>query len=74
MDGANSPPMHLPAPWAAWVSSLVPGALAGQLAGAGNAHSVFAAVLSPWEALLVLLAYVAIPLTAGAIVISRRDA
>jgi ABC-2 type transport system permease protein len=66
--------MHLPAPWAAWVSSLVPGALAGQLAGAGNAHSVFAAVLSPWEALLVMLAYVAIPLTVGAIVISRRDA
>ena len=65
--------MHLPAPWAAWVSSLVPGALAGQLAGTGNANSVFAAVLSPWEAFAVMLAYIAVPLAAGAIVISRRD-
>ncbi len=66
--------MHLPAPWAAWVSSLVPGALAGELAGAGNANSVFAAVLSPPEAFLVMLAYIAVPLAAGAIVISHRDA
>jgi ABC-2 type transport system permease protein len=66
--------MHLPAPLATWVSSLVPGALAGQLAGTGNANSVFAAVLSPWEALALLLAYSAIPLAVGAIVISRRDA
>jgi ABC-type transport system involved in multi-copper enzyme maturation permease subunit len=65
---------HVPEPLAAWLGSLLPGALAGQLAGTGNANSVFAALLPPWAALGVLVAYTVVPLAAAAIVVERRDA
>jgi ABC-2 type transport system permease protein len=63
-----------PPPWSAWITSVVPGALAGQLAGTGNANSVFGAVLPPWAALLVMIAYAAIPMAIATFVVTRRDA
>ncbi len=63
-----------PAPVSEWLRSLVPGALAGQLAGTGNANSVFGAVLSPAGALAVMLAYAVIPLAIAKITLDRRDA
>ena len=65
---------HVPAPWDEWLSSLVPGALAGQLAGTGNENSVFAALLAPWAAALVMLTYAVVPLVLGAAALVRRDA
>jgi len=63
-----------PAPISEWLGSLVPGALAGQLAGTGNINSVFGAVLPPAAALAAMLAYAIIPLAIAAITIERRDA
>lgn len=63
-----------PAPWSEWLGSLVPGALAGQLAGTGNANTVFAAGLPPWAAFAVMLAYAGIPLAIAAILLRQRDA
>jgi ABC-2 type transport system permease protein len=65
---------HVPQPWSAWLTSLVPGALAGQLAGTGNAHSVFGAALPPWAAFGTLLVYTVVPLAVAMIAITRRDA
>ncbi len=65
---------HVPAPWDEWLSSLVPGALAGQLAGMGNENSVFSALLAPWEAALVMLTFAVVPLVLGAAALGRRDA
>ena len=65
---------HVPQPWSAWLTSLVPGALAGQLAGTGNAHSVFGAALPPWAALGALLAYGLVPLAVAMVATTRRDA
>ena len=65
---------HVPAPWSGVLSSLVPGALAGQLAGTGNEDSVFSALLAPWQAALVMLAYAFGPLILGAAALARRDA
>ncbi len=65
---------HVPAPWGAWLSSLMPGALAGELAGTGNANSVFAAALTPTEALLAMLLYAVGPCIAGGVAVARRDA
>jgi ABC-2 type transport system permease protein len=62
-----------PAPLSEWITSLVPGALAGQLAGNGNAHSVFGAALPPWAALLAMLAYGGIPLAIATVALARRD-
>ena len=45
------------------------GALAGELAGAGNANSVFGAGLPPWEAILAVLTSTLVPLVLGGIVI-----
>ena len=65
---------HVPAPWNGWLASLMPGALAGEIAGTGNANSVFGAALSPIEALLVMALYALIPLVAGGFVVARTDA
>ena len=65
---------HVPAPLDEWLSSLVPGALAGQLAATGNENSVFSALLAPWEAALVMLTYAVVPLVLGAAALVRRDA
>ncbi len=65
---------HLPSPWDAWLTSVVPGALAGQLAGTGNANSVFGAVLPPWAALSAMLGYAIIPIVLAIVVVERRDA
>ena len=66
--------IHVPPPWGAWLSSLVPGALAGELAGMGNANSVFGAALAPIQALLAMLLYAVVPCVLGGIAIGRRDA
>ena len=63
-----------PPPISDWLGSLVPGALAGQLAGTGNVNSVFGAVLPPTAALMVMLAYALIPLAIAKITVDRRDA
>jgi ABC-type transport system involved in multi-copper enzyme maturation permease subunit len=65
--------VRAPAPWNQLVSSLLPGALAGQLAGTDNVNSVFAAVLSPVEALAILLLYCIGPLVLARFVIVRTD-
>ena len=65
---------HVPAPWNEVLTSLVPGALAGQLAGTGNENSVFSALLAPWQAALVMLGYAFAPLFLGAAALTRRDA
>ncbi len=65
---------HVPAPLDEWLSSLVPGALAGQLAATDNENSVFSALLAPWEAALVMLTYAVVPLVLGAAALVRRDA
>ncbi len=64
---------HIPSPWSDVLSSLVPGALAGQLAATGNQDSVFSALLTPWQAALVMLGYAFGPLILGAAAL-RRDA
>jgi ABC-type transport system involved in multi-copper enzyme maturation permease subunit len=63
-----------PTPWNDVLGSIVPGALAGQLAGTGNVNSVFAAALPPWAALVVLLGYAVVPLVGAVLVVTRRDA
>ena len=65
---------HAPAPWSQVLTSLVPGALAGQLAGASNQNTVFGAALPPLAALGAMLAYALIPLALAMIVVTRRDA
>ena len=65
---------HAPAPWSQWLTSLVPGALAGELSGAGNANSVFGAALPPWLALVVMSTYVSVSLGSAGIALNRRDA
>jgi ABC-2 type transport system permease protein len=64
---------NLPAPWGERISSFLPGALAGQLAGAGNDQSVFGSLLPPPGALAAMLGYVAVPLGVAAVVLTRRD-
>ena len=65
---------HVPAPWNEVLSSLVPGALAGQLAATGNENSVFSALLAPWQAALVMLGYAVVSPALGAAALVRRDA
>jgi ABC-2 type transport system permease protein len=62
-----------PAPWPEWITSLIPGALAGQLAGTGNVNSVFGAAPPPWAALVAILTYALIPLAIATLVVTRRD-
>jgi ABC-2 type transport system permease protein len=68
MVGAN-----LPAPWGERISSVLPGALAGQLASIGNELSVYGALLSPLGAASVMIGYMVIPLGAATLVLVRRD-
>lgn len=63
----------LPAPWDARVNSVMPNSLPGQLAGTGDANSIYGSVLSPPVALVVMAAYVIVPLGAAAVLIRRRD-
>jgi hypothetical protein len=65
---------HAPEPWSQWFTSLVPGALAGELSGVGNANSIFGAALSPWLALVVMASYVLVALVSGGFAIRLRDA
>jgi hypothetical protein len=65
--------VQLPEPWNARVGSVLPGSLPGQLAGTGNAQSVFGALLSPPAAAVVALAWVLVPLAVAAVVLDRRD-
>ena len=64
---------HVPQPWGVWASSLMPGALAGQVSGTGNSDSVFAAALPPFIALLALVAYSIGPLALAWVGVSRHD-
>jgi ABC-2 type transport system permease protein len=64
---------HLPQPWDSWLTSLVPGALAGQIAGTGNPSSMFGAALPPWAALVAMLAYGVVPLALAMVGVARRD-
>jgi ABC-2 type transport system permease protein len=61
-------------PWDERVNSVVVSALPGQLAGAGNPHSVYGSALSPPVALAVLVAYAVLPLAVAAVLVERRDA
>ncbi|MEE1802749.1 MULTISPECIES: hypothetical protein [unclassified Streptomyces] len=63
----------LPTPWDRRFNSLMPGALPGELAGAGNAHSVYGASLSPVAAAVVMLLYAAVPLGLAAVRTRRQD-
>ncbi len=65
--------MRAPAPWDGWLLSVMPGGLAGQLAGS-DAESVFGSALAPPLALLGMVAYAVLPLVLAAIVLRRRDA
>ncbi|MEU5883382.1 ABC transporter permease [Spirillospora sp. NPDC047279] len=65
---------HLPGPWNERLGSFLLGALPGQIVGGDNENSVYGAVLPPPVALLVLAAYAALPLTAAALTLTRRDA
>jgi ABC-2 type transport system permease protein len=64
----------VPGPVGLWVRAVELDALAGQLAGVGNPHSVFTSMLSPAGALAVMIAYPAALLGAGAWAVLRRDA
>ncbi|BCJ34711.1 ABC transporter permease [Actinocatenispora thailandica] len=63
----------LPQPWHGRIGSIVPDALPGQLAGVGNDHSVYGALLPPWGAGLAMAAWIVLPLAAAAVVFGRRD-
>ncbi|WP_182904876.1 ABC transporter permease [Microbispora sp. H13382] len=65
---------NLPAPWNERVGSILPGALAGQLAGTGNPQSVGGALLSQPAALAAMVAWVAVPYAVAAVLLARRDA
>ncbi|MBX6383664.1 MAG: ABC transporter permease [Microbispora sp.] len=65
---------NLPAPWNERIGSVLPGALAGELAGTGNPYSVAGSLLSPPAALAVMAAYVAVPYAVAAVLLARRDA
>ncbi|RGA06557.1 ABC transporter permease [Microbispora triticiradicis] len=65
---------NLPAPWGDRLGSVLPGALAGELAGTGNPGSVGGSLLSPGAALVVMVAWVAVPYGVAAVLLTRRDA
>ncbi|MFD0662172.1 ABC transporter permease subunit [Thermocatellispora tengchongensis] len=64
---------NLPEPWHEWVGSVLPGALAGQLAGTGNPNSVYGSSLPPAAALAVMAAYAVVPLAVAVHLDRRRD-
>lgn len=57
-----------------WLGSLLPGGLAGQLAGGGGEGTVFGGMLSPAAAGVVMVLYAAVPLAAAGVVFTRREA
>ncbi|ETK35179.1 ABC transporter permease subunit [Microbispora sp. ATCC PTA-5024] len=65
---------NVPAPWDERLGSVLPGALAGQIAGTGNPYSVGGSLLSPLAALAVNAAYVLVPYGLAAAALTRRDA
>lgn len=64
----------LPPSWYDTVGSLVPSALAGQLAATGNRNSVYGSWLAPFEAGIVMAAYAFVPLVTAAALVERRSA
>ncbi len=64
---------HLPGAAGRWLSSVLPGALPGELAGRGNDHSVFGSALPPVAAGLVLAGYALVPLGVATVLLRRRD-
>ncbi|WP_331766218.1 ABC transporter permease [Embleya sp. NBC_00896] len=64
----------LPAPWDRRVNSFTLDSLPGQLAGTGNAYSIYGSALPPAAAAGVMCAYVAAPLALATLRIHRRDA
>jgi ABC-2 type transport system permease protein len=64
---------QLPEPWHERVASIIPDALPGQLAHAGNAHSIYGDALPPWAAGLVVVLYIAVPLAAAVLLLRHRD-
>jgi hypothetical protein len=65
--------LHAPAPWDALLGSVLPGALAQQLAGS-DTPSVFGTALGQPGALVAMLAYAVLPLLAAGVALRRRDA
>ena len=66
---------HLPAPWGERISSLLPGALAGQLVDPiGGSASVYGTWLSPPGAAVAMLGYAVLPIALAGVVINRRNA
>ena len=63
----------LPEPWHGRIGSIMPDSLPGQLAGIGNEHSVYGALLPPWGAGVALAAWILLPLAAATAVFIRRD-
>jgi ABC-2 type transport system permease protein len=64
---------YLPDPWNTRVSSLLPTSLVSQLAGERLSTRLGDGVLPPAAALVVLLGYAVIAVTAGVVAIRRRD-
>ncbi|MFG2006043.1 ABC transporter permease subunit [Spirillospora sp. NPDC048911] len=65
---------NVPAPWNERLGSFMLGGLPDQVIGGDNENSIYGSILPPPVALLVLLAYAAIPLAAAAFLLNRRDA
>lgn len=65
---------HVPEPWSGWLMSVLPGALAGEIAGTGNANSVFGAELSRPAAMAALIGYSSAAVTVAMAAVRWRDA
>ncbi|MFI6325906.1 ABC transporter permease subunit [Nonomuraea sp. NPDC050556] len=65
---------NLPEPWSERLGSGMIGALPGEITGADLTNSVYGSLLPPWAAVLVLVAYAAVPVLLGFVLLRRRDA
>lgn len=65
---------HFPEPWNKRLGSLLPDALAGQIAGTGNPDSIYGSMLPPLAALAVMAAYIAVPYGLAVLRVNRCDA
>lgn len=65
---------NLPEPWSERLGSVMIGALPGEITGADLTNSVYGSLLPPWAAVSVLVAYAAVPVLLGFVVLRRRDA
>ncbi|MCO6004944.1 ABC transporter permease [Actinoallomurus purpureus] len=63
----------LPEPWHDRIGSLMPGALVDEIAGTGGQHTIYGTGLPPAAAVMVMAAYIAVPLGAAGIALARRD-